>query len=64
MARKQKYVGTLIGSPYYHRTRDFAPLWAACQATRFKEQIPVGDVRLERLEPCPACWPEAKARPA
>jgi hypothetical protein len=56
MPRKQKYVGTFAGSPYYHRTRDLAPLWAACQATRFKEKMPVGDVRLEHMWPCPRCF--------
>lgn len=57
MKPQQKYVGTFDGSPYYHQTRKWAPMWAACRAEMFTEQIPVGDVRLDvALKPCPACF--------
>ena len=64
MARRYthyKTIGTIPGSPFYHRSGVGAPLWAACEATLLLERLAEDeDFLLEErgLKRCPHCWPK------
>jgi hypothetical protein len=54
-------IGTLIGSPCYHRPKKGAPLWAHCDDRMFLKRYPADeDFQLEErgLKPCRECWPK------
>ncbi len=63
MARRYTHhttIGTIPGSPYYHRSGRGAPLWASCEVTMLVERLPQDEGFLleERgLKPCRECWP-------
>lgn len=53
-------IGTVIGSPHYHRHAKEAPLWAHCMGRMFNKRVPADeDFQLEEkgFERCPRCWP-------